>query len=207
MKPLHLLIEAVLALLVLAMGATLLRTRSEVDALSQRVRALQTAQDAETTRTPAGGPVPRFVTGAAPALTGVSPGPTRREVESAVAAELLAMRERDRAADEQHRADTRERGRTAAARDLGLSPGELVRLEEMGAALRAAEEQRRQGPPVGREADLVQIARDADEQLRRFLGDARYQRVVDLRREHPEHARALPILRPPPAPAAAPARP
>ncbi len=208
MKRVQVVVNLALFVLLAAQWNDARKMRSEIGRFTERLREISDWQSDHSgvampptdARIPA--PVPAATLRAVSASSLVAQLETdvgRSELKKAVADQMRASQEEQRQADalrQQRIADT---GREAAARELGLSDGELVRLEDLGRPIQDVRDRESRGelPPLKVRDELERISRETEDELHGVLGDERYRKLVELRREHPEYGRYLLALQPP----------
>jgi hypothetical protein len=214
MKSFRLFVEVLFIILLGVETAYLRATRGELEELSQRVQRLSRESGSDTELRPANAPLPSHrddrpadrpdAPGPAPGRSKDIPtGPldsvqAEEQVRAIVARELRAVQEREIMAEEGRVALQNQEGRKAVARELDLTDSELQRLVDLGDALTLAENKRENGLPGQRaEVEMTRVSAETERELHRILGESRFEKVVSLRRDHPEFGRYLPVLRPP----------
>jgi len=174
----------------------------DLAALSKRVTTiaaeLARVREANDSPVPIARESPTFLVQAAPATPAAVPEAKIREV---VRGELARREEEQQVAIE---ADTEQLAQTlrdSLSDELGLDADTLARLETLGDELAATERSLLADQEAHRVTEPEVHARylkawnDDEDQLKRLLGHDRYAKLVALRGEHPEFARALYVLR------------
>jgi hypothetical protein len=180
------------------------RLSRSVTALSSQVQAASTSGDAGARRELTARVLSARGDALATAPQGAAAAQVNDELRALVVSEMEKRREEERAASNVSFEIVAERARQAVTREVALTDVELARLEALGKALNEAEVllQRRSDDGVLTENDLHEEHRrlweDTSEDARRLLGEVRFAKLQALRDSHPEFARSLHALRPPP---------
>jgi hypothetical protein len=187
----------------------------EVAALSKRVTALAAelgrVQEASDSPAPLAREVPAFLVQAAAATAAAATAAPVQDakIREVVRGELERRKEEEQAVIEADEAELAEQLRDSLSTELALDAVTLARLETLGDELAAAEHSLLADREARRITDAeahtryVKAWTEDEGKLQRLLGDDRYRKLVALRSEHPEFARAVYVLRTAP-PASAP---
>lgn len=207
MKIARIAVPVVLGALAIVQANYVWTLRNEVHQLSRRVQALSSELVERREPSPiVQTAISALGAGLLQAPRG-EPDQTSVSVESVrglVSDEMKRRTEEDRAAAEAHLEEFTANVRQSVGRELDINEVELARLEDLGNALRDAESALDRRDPAGRGAaqsaqqEQAKLWVQFESDVQRLVGDGRFARFAALRREHPEFARVLYVLRPPP---------
>jgi hypothetical protein len=182
------------------------RLKTDVVSLSARVRHLSSKLDERPVTTDAQ-PYALAATLARNSLPDpnrLAPPPAEEQVRRLVTSELDRQQDEQRVATETSLELAVEQMRDSLARELGLSDDEVAGLGDLGDRLQAAEGAllaQKDGGQVT-EAQLreqhLRLWTEANNDARRLLGEGKFAKFDALRRDRPELARSLYVLRPSP---------
>jgi hypothetical protein len=226
MRLVSILVVGTLSIAVIAEGAYIVRTRKQMESLSDRLEALAAERDEEFSTaarvwTPPSGaaalpstrgtggpessrlpppklvvppsplPVPSFTAppeGEPPLPAGLDTPEAREQLRKFVLAQLERERQEARERMENRREDRERAARERMARELGLSPAESDRLNEIFASAQTARQEVRQRVESGQlqgeglRREFASLRSQHEQQLRSLLGDERMKKYEELRR-------------------------
>jgi hypothetical protein len=220
MRLVGMIVAAVLGLAVIAEGAYIIRTRSQLQAVSERLSSLQAERDEGTAPPPRAWhepervsgedlgsgpeaprrlPPPRLQVTAAPGappsrsddplpLPSAIDGPQAREqLRAFVVATLERERQENRVRQEQRQQEREQERRDRMAKDLGLSPSETEKFNQIFNDSRAAREKLRarleSGELAGVEArqEMMALRGQSQQQMQSLLGPERMKKYEQMR--------------------------